>query len=267
MLSIEDWQPSQAYYAFAAAVGCDIKHAYLANNSLPIFDCLVDATSTALMNVSVAISQSGTYGAFAFLPVTDGMFIQERPSNQLSQGRVNGLNHLSGNNALEGSIWVPPSIKTIYDLVTFLETTFPMFSKNDIAKILRYYPASNVSTDAGALKFATEGDRGLTTINESTAATGQLQRAMAIYGETTFTCPSYWLAEAYSDHALGGKSWKYQWSVPNAYHGADGSAYFSWSESSGVYNADLVRDDDSLRFRVSLYALQRITHPTKLCLS
>jgi len=29
----EDWQPSQAYYAFAAAAGCNVYNAYLHNGS------------------------------------------------------------------------------------------------------------------------------------------------------------------------------------------------------------------------------------------
>lgn len=37
-------------------------------------------------------------------------------------------------------------------------------------------------------------------------------------------CPSYWLAEAYSQN--GGNAFKYQFSVPPAVHAADASAYF-----------------------------------------
>ena len=72
----KDWQPSQAYYAFASAVGCDVKDAYLhngpfaGNESKPIFQCLVEADSATLINASAAVSQSGTWGTFAFLPVS-----------------------------------------------------------------------------------------------------------------------------------------------------------------------------------------------------
>lgn len=170
----KDWQPSQAYYAFAAAAGCDVKDAYLHNHSKPIFDCLVEADTYTLMNASANVSQSGTWGTWAFLPVTDGKLIQERPSKQLADGRVNGLNHLAGNNALEGASWVQAkSINTIDDLVNYLVKIFPNFSNNDIAKILLYYPMNNASVNPNALDWATEGSYGPTTINESTAATGQ----------------------------------------------------------------------------------------------
>ncbi|KAI0473837.1 carboxylesterase [Xylariaceae sp. FL0804] len=237
-----DWQPSQAYYAFAAAAGCDAAgDAYLRNGSRPIFDCLVSRDSAVLMAASASVSQSGTAGTWAFLPVTDGRLIQQRPSRQLGEGRVNGINHLAGNNALEGASWVTERIATIDDLVAYLRLIFPNFSNNDIAKVLLYYPMSNASTDYSDPLWATEGDSGPTNINQSTAATGQQERAIAIYGETTFICPSYWLAEAYSDNGYGGQGWKYQFSIPNAYHGADGSLYFSYPyATNGYYSGNAV---------------------------
>ena len=220
----KDWQPSQAYYAFASAAGCDTKNAYLHNGpfrnneSKPIFQCLVEADSATLMKAGDVVSQSGTWGTFAFLPVTDGKLIQDRPSKALKEGRINGVNHLAGANALEGASWVPPNtISTIDDLVHWLEVVLPDFSNNDIAKVLNYYPLNNASVDPNALLWSTNGINPPTTINQSIAATGQYERAIAIYGETTFICPSYWLAEAYSDNGYGGNGWKYQFSIPNAY--------------------------------------------------
>ena len=225
-----------------------MKDAYLHNGSKPIFECLVAASSASLMSAAANVSQSGTWGTWAFLPVTDGQFIQERPSKALAEGKVNGVNHLAGNNALEGASWVPPGIDTIDDLVEYLRVIFPNFNNNDLAKILFYYPSSNASVDLNALKWATEGSYGPTTINESTAATGQQERAIAIYGETTFICPSYWLAEAYSNNKYGGQGYKYQFSIPNAYHGADGALYFSYPATTDYYNGDAVR---TLLFMIS----------------
>ncbi|PMD42219.1 hypothetical protein L207DRAFT_580889 [Hyaloscypha variabilis F] len=45
-----------------------------------------------------------------------------------------------------------------------------------------------------------------------------------LYAETTFVCLSYWLAEAFSDK--GRSSFRYQYSVPLAIHGADMPGYF-----------------------------------------
>lgn len=157
--------------------------------------------------------------------MTDGVFVQDLPSRQLLRKKVNGMNILSGNNANEGALFVPTPITTEDELVAWLRLTFPNFSNNDIAKVLLYYPSSN-SSDTSPL-FATTGDSGPTANNQSNIATGQQQRANNIYGETTFVCPSYWLAEAFSDNNFGqGKAYKYQFSVLPAVHGQDVSAYF-----------------------------------------
>jgi hypothetical protein len=83
--------------------------------------------------------------------------------------------------------------------------------------------------------FSTLGSSGPTALNQSEFAIGQQQRANNLYAETTFVCPSYWLASAYSSQlsykgkkrGLGGakQSWKYQFSAPPSEHGADLDAY------------------------------------------
>lgn len=225
--SYSDWVPSQSYYAFATAAGCPPTMAYGSNNSSPIFQCLLNQPTARLINASATISQSGTYGTWAFLPVTDGTFVQDIPSRQLLAKKVNGLNILSGNNANEGTAFVPQNINTEDRLVSWLRLTFPLFSNNDIAKILLYYPSSNSTDDPAAPHFATTGDSGPTALNQSSLGTGQQQRANNIYAETTFVCPSYWLAEAYSDNDFGrGKAYKYQYSVVPALHGFDVPGYF-----------------------------------------
>lgn len=221
-----DFLPSQSYYAFAAAAGCFSNLPYGSGGSSPIFQCLQNADANTLVNASASTSQESTFGTWAFLPVTDGVFVQDTPSRQLLRKKVNGLNILSGNNANEGPLFVPSNITTEDDLVSWLQLTFPLFSNNDIAKILYYYPSSNV-TDTTSPLFATSGDSGLTANNQSNIAVGQQQRADNIYAETTFVCPSYWLAEAYSGSSQGqGKAYKYQYSVLPALHGVDVPAYF-----------------------------------------
>jgi hypothetical protein len=65
-------------------------------------------------------------------------------------------------------------------------------------------------------------------------ATGIQQTSFDIFAESTFDCPAYWMAEAFS---LGSRqSWKYQYSVEPNYHGADLSAY--WAVGAEVPNAD-----------------------------
>jgi len=72
---------------------------------------------------------------------------------------------------------VPQNITTEQDLVNYLEDTFPLFTEDDISKILLYYPESNATDNPHAIDYATLGYTGATADNESSIATGQQQRA------------------------------------------------------------------------------------------
>lgn len=161
------------------------------------------------------------------------------------------------NNANEGAPFVPQNITTEDDVVTWLQLTFPLFSTSDIAKVLlyvevidkastclhqliqphRYYPTGNETGNPQDPQFATDG---LTTAvnanNVSAVASGQQQRVSNIYAETTFVCPAYWMAQAYSDPNK--QAWKYQYSVVPALHGQDVSGFFG--PASEVQGADFV---------------------------
>ncbi|KAF2269658.1 alpha/beta-hydrolase [Lojkania enalia] len=175
-------KPSQSYYAFAITAGCPLK-----DSSQTIFECPVSNDSETLQRVSYLDSMSGAFGSWAFFPVTDALL----------KRKMNGLYHLSGNNAEEGPYFAAQNITTEADLIDRLHLAFPLFVEDDIAKILYYYPTSN-PTDSDILpKFATAGNTGYTAIN---------------------------LAEAYnSDTHVG---YRYQYSIPLAIHASDMAAYF-----------------------------------------
>jgi hypothetical protein len=71
--------------------------AYKGRNS-SIFQYLSKKDTKVLQAASFNITASGIYGTWGFLPVTDGVFIQQLPSQQLLQKQVNGVNLLSGVN-------------------------------------------------------------------------------------------------------------------------------------------------------------------------
>ncbi|CAI6331869.1 unnamed protein product [Periconia digitata] len=212
----KDWIPSQHYYAFATAAGCPPQWAY-GNSSQTIFECLVSRDTATLQEASTSVSASGTFGSFGFLPVTDGTFLQSTPSEALAQGKVNGLNQLTGSNAEEGRFFVMPNITSENDLLAWIHQAFLLFTPDETNELLEHYPASNLSADTPF--YATNGESGLTAIDVSQTASGHQQRANTIYAETTFICPSYWLADAYTSSGKAG--YKYQYSVTNAVHGAD----------------------------------------------
>ncbi|KAK3716386.1 hypothetical protein LTR37_006536 [Vermiconidia calcicola] len=235
-----DWVPSQSYYAFASRAGCFGATAYgYQTRGDTIFDCLINKDTQTLQNASFFTSASANYGIWGFLPVTDGVFIQDLPSTQLAERRVNGQRLLVGNNAEEGAPFVSQNITTESDLVTWLQLTFPLFSNSDIAKVLLYYPTGNASVNSNADEYATSGYTGANANNQSAVATGQQQRANNIYSETTFICPSYWMAQAFSDPPR--TSYRYQYSVVPALHGNDVSAYFGPVGAAENQGPDFVR--------------------------
>ena len=63
------------------------------------------------------------------------------------------------------------------DFVCYLKDIFPLFTEEDIEKVLLYYPSTESSVDPSIPEFATSGDVGATALNESTFSTGQQQRA------------------------------------------------------------------------------------------
>ena len=216
----DSWVPSQAYYAFAAQAGCWLGEPFgnTVQNS-KILDCLAKADSAVLMKANAAVTASGAYGTWAFTPVTDGTFVKQVPSQQLFQHRVNGARILSGNNANEGSNFVPQNITTETDVKSWLQGIFPMFTSSDIAKVLLRYPSTGSAVSAAMAA--------LNAIEPSpNNAAIQQRRANDIYAESTFVCPSYWLAEAYSNSTRNRQAFKYQYSVLPGLHGADFNGYF-----------------------------------------
>ncbi|KAL2134419.1 hypothetical protein VTI74DRAFT_258 [Chaetomium olivicolor] len=212
----DDSQPTAKYYAFSQAAGC--------GSSGGVFDCLVRKDTATLQQASFNVTQASTYGYWGFWPVTDGSYIMNRPSQQLPTKKVNGKNLLVGNNANEGTLFVPLSITTKNDLVRWLQgSEFPNLSAAQINTILAANPNDN-PTDAAGPRFETDGLSAVTAVQVSQAANGQQQRAYNIYAEATFICPVYWLASAYSDR--DSSAWFYQYSVPFASHGTDVPGYF-----------------------------------------
>ncbi|KAG8158009.1 hypothetical protein KVR01_012281 [Diaporthe batatas] len=219
-----DFLPTQAYYAFAGASGCPADFAY-GNTTKTIFECLQSQDSLTLQQASYRISASGTFGSWGFLPVTDGYFIRERPSEALLKRRINGQLLLTSNTAEEGPAYTPQTVTSEEELMAWLLHTFPLLGIEDANRILYYYPFVPPS-DNTTLTYPTAGDSGASAITTSQIAHGHQQRANLILGETTFMCPSYWLATAFSSPSTGHRSYKYQYSIPTALHGYDLEADF-----------------------------------------
>ncbi|KAJ2993853.1 hypothetical protein NUW58_g1719 [Xylaria curta] len=190
------------------------------------FDCLVAADTVILQLASGAVSTTlGYFGSFAFLPVIDDDYIQERPATQLQRAQLSGKRVLVGNNANDGAPLFNPNVSTRLQYDNFVAETFPLFTPKDVASLNRIYRIPNKSTPGNGIVFDTLGYTGPTALTQSGISTGIQQTVFNIGAETVFDCPAQWIAEAFS---TGSRSaWKYQYSVTPSYHGADLRAYFS----------------------------------------
>ncbi|KAF9871239.1 carboxylesterase family protein [Colletotrichum karsti] len=205
--------PTERYRAFAAKAGCA--------EAGDVVECLRGKDSMVLQRASANVTSEQTYGFWAFYPVTDGVYIESLASEQMGRKKVNGERFLVGNNANEGPLFVPPNIASVDDLTSWLKLEFSNLSSTQIDEILAANPTR---TGANDTRFETNGLTGLTAMDVSQAGTGQLQRAINIYAESTFVCPSYWLSTAFTSPSTS--AWHYQYSVPFAWHTSDIPAYF-----------------------------------------
>ncbi|KAF9880823.1 carboxylesterase family protein [Colletotrichum karsti] len=218
-------RPTKAYNSLAERVGCSTN-----NGSSTLFACLQKVDSITLQNASDYVSTQGLYGQWEWRPVIDGKLIKDDLTYDLSQGKttVNGFRILTSNVADEGPYFTWQNITTQANFVSFLQSNYPKLSETNVTEILGTYTRKNEEFLAANSKDANNTDPGFMTnglqapysTTVSNYATGWQQVANNFYAEATFMCPSHWLANAYASKK-GGRAWRYQFSVPPAYHGLD----------------------------------------------
>ncbi|KAF8193189.1 Alpha/Beta hydrolase protein [Mycena galopus ATCC 62051] len=144
-------------------------------------------------------------GTIPFPPVVDGVFITQRPTLSLLEGKVNGDAFLGVVNAFEGTGFVDQSISIT--AANYSLELFPNFG-----------PAQ--ARVVGAL-YAGLG-------------TDQFQ-VNAVYGESILICPTYYLLNAFS-----GRAFKGEFAIPPALHSMDLPYYFPSLSAPPFNNAAFI---------------------------
>ncbi|KAJ7894162.1 Alpha/Beta hydrolase protein [Mycena olivaceomarginata] len=153
--------------------------------------CLRAVDATVLEAANNNITSSAFFGTFSVVPVVDGVFITQRPTMSLLEGKVNGHAVLTTTNAFEGTIFVNQSVS-----VTASEYSldlFPRFSALQGAAV-------------GALYHGLGTD---------------LFQVNAVQGESIFICPTYYLLNAFH-----GRAFKGEFAIPPGLHSQEGHYYF-----------------------------------------
>src|SRR3569833_231828 len=212
----DDIQPTQSYYDVARRAGC-LDDGVIQNSS--VFSCLQNVDSLTLQKANSYTSLATKFGQWAFIPVTDGSFITARPSEQLLHGKVNGERMMAGNNANEATYFVRQNIDTEAAFKDFVKLNYPLLSAENLTAIMKLYQLpANIT--ANSPRYDSNGLTPPYATSISNYTVGWQQAVDNLYAETTFVCSAQWLAEAYARDSSK-KGWRYQFSVPNAFHGTD----------------------------------------------
>ncbi|KAH8113786.1 cephalosporin esterase [Phellopilus nigrolimitatus] len=190
--------PEQLYSEAVEQAGC--------SNTNDTFACLVSADGSLLEAVNSAICSSYFFGTFAFVPVVDGTFIVERPTQTMARGKLNGDVLLGMTNVLEGFAFVSDDITSKMTLPEYVSQLFPGFGEAQVNAAIQHY--TNI---------------GLETV---------FNQAVAVMGESIFICPTYFLLNGFP-----GPSFKGEFAVPPGTHSSDYYYIFPSSGSPPIPNA------------------------------
>ncbi|KAE9408455.1 alpha/beta-hydrolase [Gymnopus androsaceus JB14] len=162
--------------------------------------CLRGVNASVLETVNFNINADAFFGTFLWVPVVDGTFITQRPTESLKQGKVNGKALLAVTNTNEGVIFVNQT-NPITNVSLYAGTLFPKFGPKEDSETAEIYASLGTP----------------------------LEQDDTIMAESIFICPSFYLLSAFPN-----SSWKV--SIPPATHGEDVAFYFPSSGTTPAFN-------------------------------
>ncbi|KAK1229858.1 hypothetical protein PQX77_007076 [Marasmius sp. AFHP31] len=175
----DDTIPQALYNQVVDAVNC--------KSSQDTLKCLQEAEPSVLESANKEIIVSGLFGIFTFVPVVDGTFIRQRPTQALKGGKVNGISLLVVHNTNEGEVFgqqtASPSNASQY-----ATELFPKLTRQDAEQVAELY--AGLGSDS--------------------------TRTNLILGESISVCPTYFFANAFDDRTYMG-----EFAIPPATHGLD----------------------------------------------
>ncbi|KAF7335451.1 Carboxylic ester hydrolase [Mycena venus] len=153
--------------------------------------CLRAADATVLQAANANITSSSFFGTFTLVPVVDEVFITQRPTLSLLEGKVNGEVLLVVTNTFEGTHFVNQKVSVTASQYSL--ELFPGFS--------------TAQADAVSSLYADLGN--------------DLFQVNAVQGESIFICPTYYLLSAFR-----GRAFKAEFAIPPGLHANDIVYYF-----------------------------------------
>ncbi|KAJ6462036.1 Alpha/Beta hydrolase protein [Mycena vitilis] len=188
-------------------------------NGTNTLECLRAADGAMLGDINSNTIIAGFQGTPTFVPVIDGLFITQSPTDALLHGKVNGEVLLSVTNTNEGVIFVNQTAE--YNVAEYAGNLFPLFGAKERNATASVYKLLGSPLDQVNL-IMTEGS-----LFFRLFLGNELNQSSAI-----FICPTYLLLDAFP-----GKSYKGEYAIPPALHGQDLINYFP---SLTAFNVTLI---------------------------
>lgn len=118
--------------------------------------CLRSVNVDTIWAAGVAITKLGFFGTFTFAPVVDELFITQRPTEAMKQGKVNGVRYdtsifmmhvtsqpqdvyLAVTNTNEGPGFINPQTPATVNVQNYVTKLFPKFRPQDAAAAAAQY--------------------------------------------------------------------------------------------------------------------------------
>lgn len=201
-LAYNDPFAENGYTAMVDATGC--------SGAQDTFSCLTSVDELTFANASNAISAAAYFGYWDWVPVVDGTFLTDRPTQLIQQGKYNAKHVVDLHNTNEGYVFTDQALASEDANVSdsdleaafdgFLQGYLPHLDANSRAAVSKQYPISNFPK-----------------INNT------FMRADAVSSESIFVCPSIKLAQ----NVPGGDGYLGWYALNLSYHGQDIASYAS----------------------------------------
>ncbi|KAJ8692162.1 hypothetical protein PTI98_009500 [Pleurotus ostreatus] len=199
--------PESIFNQVVSQAGC--------NGYPDIMQCLRAANIVQLQTANNRVNRAGFFGTFATVPVIEGEFITERPTQALRRRRLNGRALLTMTNTCEGNDFVDQRTAGTVTAADYTLRLFPYIGIANAANAARLYAGVGAPIDQAWGRVDPRNDLFTVLIYD------------AHLHEAIFICPTYFMLNAFP-----GTSYKGEFAVNNALHGWDITSYFPRGDAS-----------------------------------
>lgn len=177
----------EAFRLVVDAVGCNAT----ALHSAETITCLRGLDTSTIFNASESTYTDEVNVGDIWLPVVDGDFLPEAPSQLLAQGKFANVTAMMGWCEDDMDLFTDDGITSAQDTHDFIQAYAPAMTPANVDALLSLYPSAEFSADPAASKSA------------------EFYRSSRIFRDILMVCEAVYYAEALA--AAGNQVYLYDW--------------------------------------------------------